>query len=81
MHSDIASRQDNYRKRKFVLLLPTDRETGTTEYCVHWQRELRLNFKSLFVVLTGRDTRGDPVEGMNPLTYWQRNTTTYLNAE
>lgn len=72
MHSDIASRQDNYRKRKFVLLLPTDRETGTTEYCVHWQRELRLNFKSLFVVLTGRDTRGDPVEGMNPLTYWQR---------
>ena len=35
LHSDIASRQDNYRKRKVVLSLPPDPETGVVEYCVH----------------------------------------------
>lgn len=35
LHSDIASRQDNYRKRKVVLTLPADPDTGETSYCIH----------------------------------------------
>ena len=61
LHSDLASRQDNYRKRKVILTLPADLETGEEQYCVHWQRELRSNWKSLFVLLSGLDARGNPV--------------------
>ena len=62
LHSDIASRQDNYRKRKVVLQLPA-LEDGKMQYCVHWQRELRSNWKTLFVLLTDKDNRGEPVAG------------------
>ena len=71
LHSDIASRQDNYRKRKVVLQLPA-LEDGTMHYCVHWQRELRANWKTLFVILTGTDNKGNPVDGMEPSSYWQQ---------
>lgn len=72
LHSDIASRQDNYRKRKVVLTLPADPDTGETSYCIHWQRELRRNWKSLFVLLTGMDTDGNPVAGLEPLSWWKQ---------
>ena len=72
LHSDVASRQDNYRKRKFILTLPADPKTGETEYCIHWQRELRMNWKSLYVLLTGRDVYGSPVAGLQPSLWWER---------
>ena len=79
LHSDVASRQDNYRKKKVVLALPANPDTGVVEYCVHWQRELRRNWKSLFVLLTGRDSFNSPVAGLQPSAWWtriQRITTT-----
>ena len=72
LHSDLASRQDNYRKRRVVLALPPDVDTGEIEYCVHWQRELRSNWKSLFVLLTGTDTKGKSVEGLEPTSWWRQ---------
>ena len=72
MHSDLASRQDNYRKRKVVLTLPPDPETGLVEYCVHWQRELRGNFKYLWVLLTGTDIQRRQVEGMIASHWWHQ---------
>ena len=74
LHSDIASRQDNYRKRKVILSLPPDTNTGEIEYCVHWQRELRSNWKTLFILLTGKDIRGTPIEGMQPSSFWKQIT-------
>lgn len=72
LHSDLCSRQDNYRKRKHVLSLPPDGETGEVQYCIHWQRELRSNWKSLFVMLTGEDANGNPVEGLEPSSWWRQ---------
>ena len=72
LHSDVASRQDNYRKRKVILTLPPNPDTGEAEYCVHWQRELRRNWKSLFVLLTGMDTLGSPVAGLGPTSWWKK---------
>lgn len=72
LHSDICSRQDNYRKRKVILPLPPDVETGEVQYCVHWQRELRSNWKSLFVLLTAKDLNGEPVEGLEPTSWWRQ---------
>ena len=72
LHSDRASRQDNYRKRKVVLTLPPDVDTGETKYCIHWQRELRYNWKALFVLLTGCDTNGQPIEGLEPTSWWRQ---------
>ena len=45
---------------------------GSAQYCVHWQRELRSNFKTLFVLLTGTDNNGNQVAGMEPSTYWRQ---------
>ena len=72
LHSDVASRQDNYRKRKVVLTLPADPGTGETNYCIHWQRELRRNWKSLYVLLTGMDTDGNPVNGLEATSWWKQ---------
>ena len=72
LHSDLASRQDNYRKRKVVLSLPPDPDTGDVPYCVHWQRELRSNWKTLFVLLTGRDVNNNRIEGMEPSSWWKQ---------
>ena len=72
LHSDLASRQDNFRKRKVILTLPADLETGEEQYCVHWQRELRRNWKSLFVLLSGIDTQGNPVPGLEPTSWWKQ---------
>ena len=55
-----------------VLSLPPDPETGVVEYCVHWQRELRSNWKTLWVLLSGTDTTGNPVAGMEPSSWWKQ---------
>lgn len=55
-----------------VLALPPDPATGQQEYCVHWQRELRSNWKTLFVLLTGRDASGNEVDGLEPTTWWKQ---------
>lgn len=39
-------------------------------YCVHWQRELQSNWKTLWVLLTGKDLLHRPVLGMQPSIYW-----------
>ena len=72
LHSDIASRQDNYRKRKVILTLPPDPETGIVEYCVHWLRELRGNWNTLWILLTGTDINANPIEGMEPSHWWKQ---------
>ena len=55
-----------------ILQLPPDPETGQKTYCVHWGRELRFNFKTQWVLLTGSDVFGNPVEGMQPSSYWKQ---------
>ena len=40
LHSDITSKPDNYRKRRYILPLPPDPVTGEVQYCVHFVREL-----------------------------------------
>lgn len=72
LHSDMASRPDNYRKRRYILTLPPDPVTGEVEYCVHFARELRGNWKKLWVILTGKDLDNVPVEGLEPTKYWVR---------
>ena len=39
---------------------------------MHWQRELRSNWQTLFVLLTGTDIKGNPVAGMAPSTWWEQ---------
>ena len=72
LHSDLASRPDNYRKRKVVLSLPPEPVSGVVEYCIHWQRELRRNWQSLWVLLTGTDVHCKPVEGLEPSHWWKQ---------
>lgn len=55
-----------------VLSLPPDPQTGEVQYCVHWQRELRSNWKTLWVLLTGKDTNGQQVEGLEPTLWWKQ---------
>ena len=72
LHSDYASRPDNYRKRRYVLSLPPDPVTGEVQYCIHFARELRGNWKTLWILLTGKDLNNVSVEGLQPLRYWIR---------
>ena len=72
LHSDYASRPDNYRKKRYVLSLPPDPVTDEVQYCVHFARELRGNWKTLWILLTGKDLNNVPVEGLQPLRYWLR---------
>ena len=55
-----------------ILPLPPDPSTAQIEYCVHWQRELRSNWQTLWVLLTGKDLNGDPVAGLQPTTWWKQ---------
>lgn len=55
-----------------VISLPADPTTGEVVYCVHWGRELRSNFKTLWVLLTGKDVNHEPVAGMQPAETWKQ---------
>ena len=39
---------------------------------MHWQRELRSNWKTLWVLLTGRDVHGERVAGMSESPWWKQ---------
>lgn len=55
-----------------VLALPPDPVTGKVSYCIHWQREMRSNWQTLFILLTGKDLKGRPIEGLEPTHWWKQ---------
>ena len=55
-----------------ILPLPPDPVTGLVQYCTHWQRELRGNWKRLWVLLSGCDVNNKPVEGLEPSHWWRQ---------
>ena len=71
LHGDQASRPDNYHKQN-VILHSYNAQTEMREYVTHWRRELRGNWKTLFLMLSGRDVNGDPVPGFEPTEEWNR---------